>query len=110
MIKQGNPMFDRRTLFTAALVLPTLTPTRALATAMSRISAYAFSFKGLNGEEISLASYAARPMLIVNTASQCGYTPQYAGLQDLWARYRDRGLHVLGVPSNDFGGQEPGGA
>jgi glutathione peroxidase len=49
-------------------------------------------------------------VLVVNTASLCGYTPQYAGLQTLWTRYRDRGLFILGVPSNDFGGQEPGGA
>jgi glutathione peroxidase len=48
-------------------------------------------------------------MLIVNTASLCGYTPQYAGLQQLWTRYRQRGLMIVGVPSNDFGGQEPGG-
>jgi glutathione peroxidase len=47
---------------------------------------------------------------VVNTASQCGYTPQYAGLQTLWSRYQARGLVVLAVPSNDFGGQEPGGA
>ena len=47
---------------------------------------------------------------MVNTASQCGYTPQYAGLQTLWSRYQARGLVVLAVPSNDFGGQEPGGA
>jgi glutathione peroxidase len=45
---------------------------------------------------------------VVNTASECGFTPQYAGLQKLWQRYKDRGLIVLGVPSNDFGGQEPG--
>ena len=77
---------------------------------MSRISAYAFTFKGLDGGEILLASYAGRPIMIVNTASQCGYTPQYAGLQTLWTRYRDKGFLVLGVPSNDFGGQEPGGA
>jgi glutathione peroxidase len=49
-------------------------------------------------------------MLIVNTASLCGYTPQYAGLQELWTEFRDRGLMIIGVPSNDFGGQEPGGA
>ena len=77
---------------------------------MSRITAYAFSFNGLDGGEIHLANYAGRPILVVNTASLCGYTPQYAGLQKLWTHYRDKGLFVLGVPSNDFGSQEPGGA
>ena len=77
---------------------------------MSRVTAYAFTFKGLDGAEILLASYAGHPILVVNTASLCGYTPQYTGLQALWTRYRDKGLMVLGVPSNDFGGQEPGGA
>jgi glutathione peroxidase len=103
-------MIDRRTLLTAAVTLPALAPAAAFATAMSRITAYAFAFTGLDGGQISLASYAGRPMLIVNTASQCGYTPQYAGLQAIWMRFRERGLFVLGVPSNDFGGQEPGGA
>lgn len=82
---------------------------RAQSPAMSRITAYAFSFAGLKGDEIRLANYSGRPILIVNTASLCGYTPQYAGLQQLWSRFRDRGLVVVGVPSNDFGGQEPGG-
>ena len=77
---------------------------------MSRVTAYAFTFKGLDGAEILLSSYAGHPILVVNTASLCGYTPQYRGLQALWTRYRDKGLMVLGVPSNDFGGQEPGGA
>ena len=76
---------------------------------MSRVTAYAFRFKGLDGDEILLSSYAGHLLLVVNTASLCGYTPQYAGLQTLWTRYRDRGLVILGVPSNDFGGQEPGG-
>ena len=76
---------------------------------MSRVTAYAFTFKGLDGSDILLASYAGHPILVVNTASLCGYTPQYTGLQALWTRYRDKGLMVLGVPSNDFGGQEPGG-
>jgi len=77
---------------------------------MSRITAYAFMFKGLDGSEILLSSYAGHPILVVNTASLCGYTPQYTGLQALWTRYRTKGLMVLGVPSNDFGGQEPGNA
>lgn len=87
-----------------------LTRTSARAASMSRITAYAFTFKGLDGGEILLSSFAGHPLLVVNTASLCGYTPQYAGLQELWTRYRGRGLIVLGVPSNDFGGQEPGGA
>jgi glutathione peroxidase len=77
---------------------------------MSRITAYGFSFPGLAGGEIRLADFAQRPIMVVNTASLCGYTPQYAGLQELWTEFRDRGLTVIGVPSNDFGGQEPGGA
>jgi len=63
-----------------------------------------------DGRTVSLADYRGRVLLIVNTASQCGFTPQYAGLEDLYRRYKDRGLEVLGFPCNQFGGQEPGTA
>ena len=76
---------------------------------MSRVTAYAFSFAGLEGDPIRLSDFAGKPIMVVNTASLCGYTPQYAGLEQLYMRFHDRGLVMVGVPSNDFGGQEPGG-
>jgi glutathione peroxidase len=106
-------MIDRRLIITAALAAiadPASTRTALAQAAMSRITAYAFSFPALAGGDIRLADYAGRPLMIVNTASLCGFTPQYAGLQQLWTEFGDRGLMILGVPSNDFGGQEPGGA
>ena len=101
-------MIDRRSLV-VLLGCALASPATAQSPAMSRPTAYAFSFSGLDGGSIRLAEHAGKPILIVNTASQCGYTPQYAGLQELWKRYRDKGLLIIGVPSNDFGGQEPGG-
>lgn len=71
---------------------------------------YAFSGRLLDGHEASLEEFRGRVLLIVNTASQCGFTPQYAGLEELYRNYRGRGLEVLGFPCNQFGGQEPGSA
>ncbi len=73
-------------------------------------TAHDFSFESIDGGAITMSSYEGKAVLVVNTASFCGYTPQYEGLQSLWSEYKDKGLVVLGVPSNDFGAQEPGSA
>src|SRR3982750_673883 len=71
-------------------------------------TAYDFESHTLDGKPVRLQQYSGKALLIVNTASFCGFTPQYKGLEALYQRYRDRGLVVLGFPSNDFGAQEPG--
>ena len=73
-------------------------------------SLFDFNLTGLDGKPLSLAQFKGHPVLMVNTASECGFTPQYDGLEKLWEDYKDRGLVIIGVPSNDFGGQEPGKA
>lgn len=67
-----------------------------------------FTVTSIERDPMPLAQYAGKAVLLVNTASYCGYTPQYKGLQALWEKYKDSGFVILGVPSNDFGGQEPG--
>ncbi|ADE40606.1 glutathione peroxidase [Candidatus Puniceispirillum marinum] len=71
-------------------------------------NAHDISFENIEGGTLDLAEFRGKVILLVNTASQCGFTPQYEALQAMWDNYRDRGLVVIGVPSNDFGGQEPG--
>jgi glutathione peroxidase len=74
------------------------------------MSVYAFSAKTLDGEDRALAEFTGQVLLIVNVASQCGFTPQYEGLEALYRTYKDRGFSVLGFPCNQFGAQEPGDA
>ena len=77
---------------------------------MAESTAHDFSLSTIDGAPLPLAGFRGKPVLLVNTASFCGYTPQYADLEKLHQRFAARGLVVLGVPSNDFGAQEPGTA
>ena len=77
---------------------------------MAEGTAYVFTFATIDGAPLPLERFRGKPLLVVNTASFCGYTPQYADLEKLQLRFAARGLTVLGVPSNDFGAQEPGTA
>ena len=71
-------------------------------------SFYDFSAKSLHGKEIKMEQFKGKAVLVVNTASKCGFTPQYAGLEKLYEKYKDQGLVILGFPCNQFGKQEPG--
>lgn len=72
------------------------------------MNVFEFRFRSLTGATMPFEQWSGQPLLIVNTASECGYTKQYAGLQSLWMEYRPTGLIVIGIPCNDFGEQEPG--
>jgi glutathione peroxidase len=102
-------MLDRsiRALIVAALaVLASPAPSTAAESPCPTVLDHKFA--NLMDEPISLCQFSGKILLIVNTASECGYTPQYEGLEKLNRRYRDKGFAVLGFPANDFGGQEPG--
>jgi glutathione peroxidase len=94
------------------VVLLSLCGVCALATVLSGSSRadlpLAGTMKTIDGKDVDLGTYQGKVVLIVNVASRCGATPQYAGLQDLYEKYKDKGFVVLGFPANDFGAQEPG--
>ncbi|MGA2726403.1 MAG: glutathione peroxidase [Terracidiphilus sp.] len=71
-------------------------------------SIYDFTMKSIDGEQVSLKSYHGKVVLLVNVASKCGFTPQYAGLEAVYEKYKDRGLVIVGIPANNFAQQEPG--
>ena len=75
---------------------------------MTAASIYGFQVKSISGQDMSLESLRGKTLLIVNVASQCGFTSQYGGLEALYEKYKDRGLEILAFPCNQFGGQEPG--
>src|SRR5271170_383376 len=70
-------------------------------------SVYDFTLKSIDGKPVSLSEYQGKVLLLVNVASKCGYTPQYAGLESLYEKYKDRGLVIVGIPANNFAQQEP---
>jgi len=69
---------------------------------------YDFTLDSIDGSPVSLSSYKGKVLMLVNVASKCGYTPQYTALESTYEKYRDRGLVIVGIPANNFGGQEPG--
>jgi glutathione peroxidase len=75
---------------------------------MTKQTLHDFTVKDIRGNDVSLSAYKGKAVLIVNVASECGYTTQYEGLQKLYAKYKDKGLVILGFPANNFGSQEPG--
>lgn len=99
---------NMRNLFLASLLSFLAATFPSVAGSLQQSTAHSFSFANPAGGQINLADYAGQAILVVNTASQCSFTEQYGPLQALYEKYRDRGLVVVGVPSNDFGRQEPG--
>ncbi|MEM9097842.1 MAG: glutathione peroxidase [Pseudomonadota bacterium] len=99
-------MMTRRLILSALALAALPLAARASSAKKTGISAHQFSFTDIDGGALDLAQFAGRPIMVVNTASRCGFTYQYDGLQALYDQYRDRGFMLIGVPSDDFGGQE----
>jgi glutathione peroxidase len=97
-----------RALTLALMSSIALAPLAPAAMAAEGGNAYQFTFVSIDGKPMPLSEFKGKTVLVVNTASQCGFTPQYSALEAVYTKYKDKGLVVLGVPSNDFGGQEPG--
>jgi glutathione peroxidase len=96
----------RRLTATLVVFATILTTSLAMTAAAHAETAHDFEFVSIEGDPLPMRDFAGKAILLVNTASMCGFTPQYEQLQALWEGYRDRGLVVLGVPSDNFGGQE----
>ena len=95
--------------FFMAIVMALVTGAQTKPAGSTKVpAALDFTMNTINGKPVNLSKYEGKVVLIVNVASQCGFTPQYAGLQDLHRKYASKGLSILGFPANDFGAQEPG--
>ena len=105
MMRKVNRMLIHLTFLSLALYLGGFN--MAIAGEVKIARAYDFVFDSIDGEKLPLNAFRGKVILVVNTASRCGFTQQYKALQSLWSKYRNQGLIVLGIPSNDFGRQEP---
>ena len=106
MVRTGRYFLTVSALIISGLLDMTILSGSAAQATQNEQGAHQFSFTSIEGNPMPFSQYKGRVLVVVNTASRCGFTPQYEGLQKLWETYRSRGLVVLGVPSGDFGGQE----